>query len=76
MAVGAFSTYVPVAAGFALVMGVATLFAAINAPCVSVWALFGSRMRRLLQVPRYHRAFNIGMAILLVASLLPLLNAS
>lgn len=76
MAVGAFSTYVPTTPGFALIVGVAVLFAMINAPSVAVWALFGSGMRSLLQNPRYRRAFNFGMAALLVGSLLPLLEAS
>lgn len=76
MAVGAFSTYVPTTPGFALIVGVAMLFAMINAPSVAVWALFGSGMRSLLQNPRYRRAFNFGMAALLVGSLVPLLEAS
>ena len=76
MAVSAFSTYVPGAAGFALIAGVAALFAAINAPCVALWALSGSRMRQLLQVPRYRRAFNIGMALLLLVSLYPMIETS
>ena len=76
MAVGAFSTYVPATAGLALIVGVAALFPAINAPSVSVWAVFGSSLRRLLQMPRYRRLFNVGMAALLVVSLVPLLQAS
>lgn len=75
MAVGAFSTYVPQDSRMPLIVGVATLFALINAPCVSVWAAFGAQMRRLLQVRRFQRAFNYAMAALLVATLIPMLGA-
>jgi len=40
--------------------------------CTS-WALFGSALRPLLTSPRAVRAFNIVMAILLLASLFPVL---
>jgi threonine/homoserine/homoserine lactone efflux protein len=40
----------------------------------SAWALFGSALRPLLTSPRAVRAFNIVMALLLLASLYPVLN--
>lgn len=76
MAVGAFSTYVPASSGVVAIACVAVLFAAINLPSVSAWALFGSGLRHILQVRRNLLAFNYGMAGLLVASLYPLLLAS
>jgi threonine/homoserine/homoserine lactone efflux protein len=48
------------------------VFAAINAPCVACWLSFGIGMRRFLDDPRALRAFNLTMAALLVASLIPL----
>ena len=72
MAVGAYTAYVPAASGWELVAGAAILFAAINAPCVSLWALFGSRLRRWLMDPGYRRVFNVVMAVLLVGTLVPL----
>jgi threonine/homoserine/homoserine lactone efflux protein len=53
----------PVAAAALLV---ALLFLLINVPCVSVWALFGSGLRRLLSLPGYRRVFNVTMSVLLV----------
>ncbi len=47
-------------------MLVALLFLVINVPCVSVWALFGSGLRRLLSLPGYRRVFNVTMSVLLV----------
>ena len=38
-----------------------------------VWAAFGSSLRRILTSPRAVRAFNILMALLLLASLYPVL---
>ena len=45
---------------------VALLFLLINVPCVSLWALFGSRMRRWLTRPGYRRVFDVTMSLLLV----------
>ena len=49
-----------------LIFLVGGLFLAINLPCVSLWALFGSGMRRALQRPTARRAFNWTMSALLV----------
>jgi threonine/homoserine/homoserine lactone efflux protein len=73
MAVGAFSSYVPSHSSIALVLGTASWFAVVNLPTISLWALFGSRLRHALRIPRYRRVFNGVMAVLLVASLLPML---
>ncbi len=72
MAVSAFSIYVPPASGWTVNTAMSIFFAAVNLPCVSCWALFGSRLRRWLGEPRRARRFNIAMALLLVASLIPI----
>jgi threonine/homoserine/homoserine lactone efflux protein len=74
MAVSAFSIYVPGAVGGMLVLGVSVLFTVINLPCVSSWALFGSGLRQWLREPRYARAFNRAMALLLLATLWPMMS--
>ncbi|CAM2143897.1 MULTISPECIES: LysE family translocator [Paraburkholderia] len=51
----------------------AALFYVIGLPCICVWAAFGTGMRRFLADPRRLRAFNIAMALSLVASMYPLL---
>ena len=53
---------------------VAAVFAIVNLPCVSTWAGFGSVLREWLSVPPRLKWFNISMAILLVASLWPMLK--
>ena len=55
-------------AGIALV---AIVFGAINLPTVSTWVLLGQGLRRFLTNPARLRAFNVSMALLLVASLYP-----
>jgi threonine/homoserine/homoserine lactone efflux protein len=45
---------------------VAGIFLAVNIPCVSMWALFGSGMRHLLLQPACRKAFNLTMSSLLV----------
>jgi threonine/homoserine/homoserine lactone efflux protein len=74
MAASTFSIYLPPNSGWALGVAFAALFTAINLPCVSCWTLFGSRLKRWLKDPRYARVFNIVMAVLLLASLVPILR--
>jgi threonine/homoserine/homoserine lactone efflux protein len=49
-----------------LAVFVGAMFLAVNIPCVSVWALFGSGMRHLLLRPTYRKVFNLTMSSLLV----------
>lgn len=58
---------------FTVLIVVAT-FTAINLPCVSSWAGFGTSMRRFLKNPNHLRKFNFTMAALLVLSLWPMLK--
>jgi threonine/homoserine/homoserine lactone efflux protein len=54
------------------VLIVTAVFATINLPCIASWAGFGVVLRRFLDRPRALRAFNVTMALLLVASLYPM----
>jgi threonine/homoserine/homoserine lactone efflux protein len=73
MAIGAISTYTPMQGYFTNVIVIAAVFALINLPSVSVWAGCGTLLRNVLKDRRWLRLFNWGMALLLVASLYPLL---
>ena len=46
----------------------------VSIPCVAAWAALGAGASRFLMTPRRLRLFNVAMALLLVASLLPLLR--
>jgi len=46
----------------------------VGAPCSAAWAGFGQGLRRFLDRPAILRAFNVTMAVLLVASLYPLMT--
>ena len=48
------------------------VFGIVNLPSVSVWAVFGSMLRNMLRDPVKVRAFNLLMAVMLVASMLPI----
>lgn len=48
------------------------VFALVNLPAISLWALFGAFFRRLLIDPAKVRVFNLVMALLLVASTVPI----
>ena len=55
-------------------VSVAGIFAITNLPSVTVWAWGGVQVRGWLEAPGRLRAFNITMALLLVASLYPMLT--
>jgi threonine/homoserine/homoserine lactone efflux protein len=52
-------------------LAIAAAFAAVCFPCTLVWALLGAGAGRVLRTPRALGAFNVTMAALMVASLLP-----
>lgn len=54
----------------ALMIGI---FALVNIPSISSWALFGMGLGKLMTHPRSFRIFNITMAVLLIAAMLPVL---
>lgn len=72
MSLGAVTLYAP-GQEWLSVAWVAAVFVMVNFPSVSVWALAGVVLRRLLTRPKLLRAFNYTMAALLIASLYPAL---
>lgn len=77
MALTATTVYVPEidgGQGWAAMALVAVVFAAVNLPSVSVWTVLGREVARFLTDARRLRVFNRGMAVLLVASLWPVLR--
>lgn len=74
MALTAISAYTPVGQPFVSVLLVAMVFGLVNLPSVGVWVLVGTRIRGFLHNSRRLRLFNWTMAILLVASMVPVLG--
>ncbi len=72
MALTAVSAYAPGQSLQAIVM-VAVIFGLINLPSVSTWTVLGQQIRRVLTKPIRLRVFNGVMAVLLLASLYPVL---
>lgn len=70
MALTAISAYAPDRSTWSILL-VAVIFGAINLPSVSCWTVLGTQMRRLLSKPAYLTSFNYVMALLLVATLWP-----
>ncbi|MDO8883269.1 MAG: LysE family translocator [Pseudotabrizicola sp.] len=58
----------------AAMLTVAVVFALVNLPSVSVWTVAGQQLRRWLTTNRRLQVFNWTMAVLLVASLWPVLR--
>ena len=73
MALGAVAAYVPQPSVVSYAL-VAVTFALVNLPSVSVWAAAGQAVRQWLSGPGRLRAFNWGMAVLLVLSLWPVVT--
>ncbi len=74
MAVTAMAVYVDPNSYVWSVFVIGLVFAAVNLPSVSTWAGFGSVLREWLSVPVRLKWFNITMAVLLIASLWPMLR--
>ncbi|MGL5116069.1 MAG: LysE family translocator [Beijerinckiaceae bacterium] len=75
MVLGAISVYAPEGYGpFEKALYLGLVMFLVGSPPTHVWTLFGVGIRRFLQNPKALRAFNIAMALLLVASLLPMLR--
>lgn len=72
MVVGTMSIYAADGA-LATVLAIVATVIAIGLVTSAFWAGFGVAMRRFLSTPWRLRAFNIAMAVLLVASLVPML---
>jgi threonine/homoserine/homoserine lactone efflux protein len=74
MAVTALSSYTLASnyhAGVAMVVGV---FMFMGLTSALTWASFGAGLKSVMSAPRYFRAINISLAVLLVASLVPMLR--
>ena len=71
IALGAVTTYAAVTAFPFNVVLLSALFCLLGTASSMTWAAFGANLRRFLKEPRHVRAFNIAMALLLVASLYP-----
>jgi threonine/homoserine/homoserine lactone efflux protein len=52
----------------------AAIFGIFGAPCSLVWAVLGDQANRFLHRPRHVHVFNVTMAVLLVASMVPVLR--
>jgi threonine/homoserine/homoserine lactone efflux protein len=74
MGIGAVSLYTtPGGNILAEVLVLALIFVAVNQPSVALWMVLGAEIKRFLSTPGSLRLFNIVMAVLLVASVLPML---
>lgn len=60
--------------GFGAVVAVALVFLAVSPPLNALWVLMGEALRRMLADPVILRRFNVAMALLLIASLGPVLT--
>ena len=48
-------------------------FFVITVPCAGIWLVFGASLQRILNDPDHQRWFNLAMAALLIASIVPVI---
>jgi threonine/homoserine/homoserine lactone efflux protein len=74
MAISAVSVYSVASESYlAQIVAISAVFLVFGTPCTGVWLGFGSGLRRWLANSAIRRGFNIAMAGLLLASLIPML---
>ena len=74
MAVGAIATFTSMQQALApQVVTIAMVFLCVAFPCAIVWLGFGVALKRILKNARQQKIFNITMAALLVASIIPMI---
>jgi threonine/homoserine/homoserine lactone efflux protein len=54
---------------------ISVVFAIVNLPCVSIWAVFGVMLKQVLSHPTYLKWFNIFMGSLLIMSIYPIFQS-
>ena len=75
MASGAVAAYTTVQGNPVMeVVAITLAFLLMAFPCVGVWLLFGSLLRKVLSNSIFQRVFNITMGLILVASVIPVLQ--
>lgn len=72
MATGAVSAYTSVSSDiFSQVLFIAFAFFIVAFPCLSIWLVFGASLKKYLKSAKHQKVFNLSMALLLVASVVP-----
>jgi threonine/homoserine/homoserine lactone efflux protein len=72
MATGAISAYTSLSSSiYSQVLIIALAFFIVAFPCVGIWLVGGNGLKRYLQHEKHQKVFNVTMALLLVASILP-----
>lgn len=75
MVISMFSIYVPENIAQLTLLQISIIAIVINLLCISVWMFGGTLMRKLFTTPATQRGFNIVMALLLIASVVPMVTA-
>ena len=75
MAIGAVVTFTSASDNYFLqVATISASFILFGTPCTCAWLLFGASLKNFLSDPTRIRIFNVVMALLLVASLIPTIH--
>ena len=74
MVSGAIATFTTPSSGvYGQVILIGGIFFTVGTPCCALWLFGGVAMKRLLKDPSHQKSFNVSMALLLIASIVPVL---
>ncbi len=73
MVLSTITTYAQGSASLSTLCIIAVIYGVVMLPSVSAWAFLGTLLQRFLSKPNHFKIFNIGAALLLVASLYPVI---
>ncbi len=77
MAVTTASVFMPASGSLPLMLaGIAAVLVGVNLPCIALWAVGGSALRRWLGQQRFRLAFNTLMAAMLLLAALQMLGST
>jgi threonine/homoserine/homoserine lactone efflux protein len=75
MIVGAVVTYATASASYVpQILAIALVFLVLGTPCTTAWLWMGTSLRNIFRRPTQLRAFNVSMALLLAASVAPIVG--
>jgi threonine/homoserine/homoserine lactone efflux protein len=75
MSVGAVATYTVTGSDYMTqIFIISSLFVIFGSPCTVAWLGFGKALKRFLSQSSYQRVFNVCMALVLMASLYPVVG--
>lgn len=73
VAITAIGSYLPASFELSEILVTTLIFACVNLPAISIWALTGTQLQKLFRNAKSLRYFNVSVALILMGSLYPVI---